>query len=339
MKKIIISDVTLRDGNHAVNHALSSKIIEEYCDQAENNKMDVVEVGHGNGLGASSLAIGRSVISDSKMLKTARKRLKKSKLSVHSIPGFSKIRDLNMAIDHGVDIVREGCNSTESDIIEKQVEFCKRKNTEVWGVLMMFHLIKSKKIYMEKIKFLKKIGLKKIIIMDSAGCLYPEEIKNIFNNLKKYNFETGIHAHNNLGFAMANSLIAVQNGCKIVDLSIRGFGAGAGNTQLETFLTILDQKKLIPKLNLESIYKMSDIFPKILLKNKINHKEVFSETINILTARYGLFSGFSSHIRKFCDSMNLDKIEACKFVGKKKLVAGQEDLLMNILTNLKNEKN
>ena len=92
-------------------------------------------------------------------------------------------------------------------------------------------------------------------------------------------------------------------------------------------------------MHLESIYKMSDIFPKILLKNKINHEDVFSETINILTARYGLFSGFSSHIKKFCDTMKLDKIEACKVVGKKKLVAGQEDLLMNILINLKNEKN
>ncbi len=50
-------------------------------------KFHIVEVGHGNGLGASSILIGQSIYSDKEMLKIARNNLKNSKLGVHIIPG------------------------------------------------------------------------------------------------------------------------------------------------------------------------------------------------------------------------------------------------------------
>ena len=144
-KKIIISDVTLRDGNHAVNHSINANVIRKYCESIDKTGVNIVEVGHGNGLGASSLSIGRSVISDEKSLKIARSILKKAKLSIHSIPGFSKIDDLKKAIDCGVDIFRIGTNSTEIDTTFTQIEFCKKNNVECWGVLMMAHLVYDKK--------------------------------------------------------------------------------------------------------------------------------------------------------------------------------------------------
>ena len=164
-------------------------------------------------------------------------------MSVHSIPGFSTIDHLKSAIDLGVDIFRIGCNATEIDIIEKQVDFCKKNKVETWGVLMMFHLINKKNEYLKKIEFLKKIGLKTIIIMDSAGCLTPSDVKNIFSNLKKFKINFGFHAHNNLGCAVWNTIEAYDNGANILDASIRGFGAGAGNAQLEILLTILKKRK------------------------------------------------------------------------------------------------
>ena len=125
--KLIISDVTLRDGNHAVNHSISREIIKKYCKEAEKANIKIIEVGHGNGLGASSLSIGKSLITDEVALTTARKALKKAKLSIHSIPGFSRITDLQKAIDCGVDIFRIGTNSSEIDTVYSQVKFCNKK--------------------------------------------------------------------------------------------------------------------------------------------------------------------------------------------------------------------
>ena len=72
MKNIIISDVTLRDGNHAVKQQINKDVINLYSKFAEKNKMDILEVGHGNGLGASSLTIGRSKVSNLESIKIAK---------------------------------------------------------------------------------------------------------------------------------------------------------------------------------------------------------------------------------------------------------------------------
>jgi len=337
MKKIVISDVTLRDGNHAVNHSINLKIISEYCRFAENAKIPIIEIGHGNGLGASSLSIGRSYVSDSRALKEAKKKLKKTKLSIHSIPGFSTLDHLSLAIDSGVDIFRIVCNSTEIDTIVKQVEFCKNNNVETWGVLMMFHLVYSNKEYLKKIKFLKDIGLKTIIIMDSAGCLLPNDVRKIFLNIKKFKLNFGFHAHNNLGCAIYNSIEALNAGATILDASMRGFGAGAGNTQLEILLSILKKNKLVSEIDLDSVYQMSENFKSLLENSGLNYVTAFSEPMNMLSANFGLFSGFASQVNFFAKKFKLNKLEAFKAIAEKKLVAGQEDLIMNIMYNLKNK--
>jgi 4-hydroxy 2-oxovalerate aldolase len=340
-KNIIISDVTLRDGNHAVNHSINEKVIRNYCEVINETGVNIVEVGHGNGLGASSLSIGRSRISDEKALKIARSALKKTKLSIHSIPGFSRLDDLKKAIDCGVDIFRIGTNSTEIDTTFSQIEFCKKNKVEFWGVLMMAHLVYDKqKTYLEKVKFLHNLGVKTIVIMDSAGIFLPDDIKDIILNIKKrFKIKVGFHGHNNLGNAIWNSISAYLNGAEIVDVSIKGFGAGAGNAQMDIFLTVLEKIGHTTNIRLDKIYKIAKKFPQILKKEKINYSNPFSEPKNIMSANYGLFSGFASKVDYFSDKFKLDDIKAFKAIGNKRLVAGQEDLIFNILYNLKKKKN
>lgn len=337
-KKIIISDVTLRDGNHAVNHSINSNVIKKYCLLAEESGVNILEVGHGNGLGASSLSIGRSAISDEKILKTARSYLKKTKLSVHSIPGFSRIDDLKMANDCGVDIIRIGTNSTEIDTIFSQVEFCKKNKIEYWSVLMMAHLVyDKKKTYLKKIQYLYNLGVRTVVIMDSAGVFLPNDISSIIKNIKKkFNIKLGFHGHNNFGSAVWNSIIAFESGADIIDLSIKGFGAGAGNAQMDVFLTVLDRLGYKNKIKLDKIYKIAKKFPMILKKEKIIYSNPFSEPKNIMSANYGLFSGFASKVDYYSNKFKLDDVESFKAIGKKRLVAGQEDLIFNVLFNLKN---
>lgn len=338
MKKIIISDVTLRDGNHAVNHQISEDVIKKYCIFAEQSKIPIIEVGHGNGIGASSLSVGIAKLSDKKLLNIARKILKKTKLSVHSIPGFSKFDDLKLAIDSGVDIIRVGCNSSDIDIIVKQIEFCKKNNVECWGVLMMFHMILKENKYVKSIKFLKDLGLKNVIIMDSAGYLLPDDVKKIITKITNlFKINIGFHAHNNLGYAIGNSIEAIKSGANIIDVSMNGFGAGAGNAQLEIFLTILKRMNIFNKINLEKVYEMSEEFEKMIKKTNPGYKNPFSTGPNILSATNGLFSGFASQVSFFCKEYGVSKLKAFKEIGKKQLVAGQEDLIMNVIFNLKNK--
>ena len=339
MTDIKISDVTLRDGNHAVNHQINKNIIREYSKFAEKNNIDILEVGHGNGLGASSLSVGRSRISNVEAIIEARKVLKKTKLSVHSIPGFSTFDDLQKAIDAGTDIVRLGCNSLDIDIIEQQLNYCKQNKVEVWCVLMMFHQIYKENKYIPIIKNLKKLGIQTFVVMDSAGILLPNDIVNIFKNLKKLGIKSGFHAHNNLGCAISNTIESINNGAKIIDCSMRGFGAGAGNAQLEIIISILKKIKKINKFKEISIYEMSENFLDILKRNNLFYKDVFTDPISISTGINGLFSGFSKKIVNYAEEFGISKFDISNLAGEKNLVAGQEDLLMNIAHNLYSKKN
>jgi 4-hydroxy 2-oxovalerate aldolase len=106
-KFILMSDPSLRDGNHAVGHSLTPDQIAAYCRIAEGAGVPIVEVGHGNGIGASSLQLGRAAAPDGALLKAARDNLKRTLLGVHVIPGFATIeRDLKPAMDAGVDVFR-----------------------------------------------------------------------------------------------------------------------------------------------------------------------------------------------------------------------------------------
>tara|TARA_Y200000002_G_scaffold378515_1_gene386035 strand:- start:610 stop:1632 length:1023 start_codon:yes stop_codon:yes gene_type:complete len=334
MKNIIISDVTLRDGNHAVKHQINKDIIKIYSKFAEENKIDILEVGHGNGLGASSLTIGRSKVSNLDAIKLAKKNLKKTKLSVHSIPGFSTLEDLKSAIDNGVDLIRVGCNSSDIDIIERQFLYCKKNKVESWCVFMMFHQIYTNNRYITIVKNLKKLGIKTFIVMDSAGILLPEDIKKIFKNLKKLNVRSGFHGHNNLGCAVSNTLEAIKHGATIVDCAIRGFGAGAGNTQLELIIALFKKLSISNKFNERQFFNMSDQFVNILKRNRIDYQDIFTSPISISTGLNGLFSGFSSKIRSFAEKYNVSSYDISNLAGEKQLAAGQDDLLMNIAHNL-----
>ena len=79
MARIKIFDATLRDGSHAIAHQFTKKDIRDYCKVMDSAGMDVIIVGHGNGVGASSLQVGLSKLTDIEMLQTARENLQTTK--------------------------------------------------------------------------------------------------------------------------------------------------------------------------------------------------------------------------------------------------------------------
>ena len=333
MNNILITDSSLRDGNHSVRHSISLNSIEQYCVFAEEANVPVVEVGHGNGLGASSILIGRSKHSDKEMLTTARKHLKNSKLGVHIIPGMATIkRDVEQAVDLGVDVFRVASHCTEASITESHITYLKNKNKTVYGVLMMSPLASTNTL-VEQSKLMQNYGAEAVIIMDSTGTYLPQDVEERITALRSHlDISIGFHAHNNLGCAIANSLIAARSGATILDACIRGFGAGAGNAALEI---------LVPTLKLCG-YNTNIIFEKLIVHaDKVMDylvPAVVSITpVNILTGLYKLFSGFEKPIIKASKLNGIEYSSLIFELGNRKLVAGQEDLITEIAQQLKDK--
>lgn len=331
MMEVIITDSSLRDGNHAVKHTISLESVKQYCQVADEAGIPIVEVGHGNGIGASSLLIGRSKHTDYDMLSTARENLKHSRLGIHIIPGIATVKkDISMAIDVGVDVYRVATHCTEATLSKSHIEYLKSKNKTVFGVLMMSALADVNTL-VENAKTMESYGAEAIIIMDSTGTYLPIDVQERVKALRQaLDIEIGFHAHDNLGLATANSLIAAENGAKYIDACIRGFGAGAGNAHLEMIIPVLEN----------SGFKLGIDFKKVIVEaDKVSEylvKEIpVSTPVNVLTGLNRLFSGFEKPIIKASKLYGIEYSSLIFELGNRKLVAGQEDLILEVAQKLK----
>jgi 4-hydroxy 2-oxovalerate aldolase len=330
MSKILISDPTLRDGNHAVNHQMNAHQIKAYASAADAAGIPVVEVGHGNGLGASSLQVGESLLDDETILRIARESLTHSKLGIHVMPGFATInKDLKMALDMGVDVFRVAAHCTEADITQRHISYVRDRGKEVYGVLMMSHMA-SKDVLAEEAQKMESYGAEGVIIMDSAGAYLPVDVKERIGELvKRLNIPVGFHAHNNLGMAIANSVAAADAGATILDGTARGFGAGAGNAQLEVLVAVLERIGYSTGIDLYKILDASDLAEEEVLREIPRIK-----TSSIVSGLAGVFSGFAKHVERISGEYGVDPRDVFFELGRRKIVAGQEDMIIEVATTL-----
>lgn len=328
--RIVISDPTLRDGNHAVQHELSVEQIAAYCKAADAAGVSIVEVGHGNGLGASSLLVGESKTPDRIALETARKNLNRSKLGIHVIPGFATIeRDLKPALDLGVDVVRVAAHCSEADICERHISFSRSQGVEVWGCLMMSHMI-SPVLLLEQARKMESYGAEGIVFMDSAGHYLPEDVRQRVELLAgELSISVGFHAHNNLGLAIANSIAAADAGATLLDGCARGFGAGAGNAQLEVLVAVLERLGYSTGIDLYKILDAADLAEKTLMR------EIPAiRSVSIVSGMAGVFSGFMKPVTRIAKEFNVDPRDVFFELGRRKIVAGQEDMILEVAKEL-----
>ena len=329
-RRITIADLTLRDGNHAISHQLGAEDIRQYSRAAERACIDVVEVGHGNGLGASSLQVGRAALSDTEMLTAAREELRESRLGVLSIPGFSTVeRDLKPALECGVDEVRVGTHCTEADVTRQQITLLREMDVVVKGILMMSHMASVEKL-LEQALLMQGYGAHAVILMDSAGAYTSEDVRTRISALVDgLEMEVGFHAHNNLGLAVANSLVAIESGASIVDVTARGFGPGAGNTPLELVAANLHAGNVDTRLKLIESMDAADVADETFIKSVPTN-----DSVTIASGIAGVFSGFASHARRAGERFGVDPREILFELGRRGVVAGQEDTIVEVALSL-----
>lgn len=330
MTKLIITDVTLRDGSHGVSHQLREKDISKYCQAAESSGLPIVEVGHGNGLGASSALIGYSLISDELMLTTARENLKTTRLGIHAIPGIAtRNRELKMALDLGVDSFRIASHCTEADTTKKHIEFVRNQDKEAVGVLMMSHMATPKQLA-EQASMMVSYGATSVLIMDSAGAYLPEDVHERIQILvESTGVNIGFHAHNNLGMGIANNLAAVRAGATKLDGCARGLGAGAGNAQIEVMVPVLHKYGYDTGIDQNDLLDAADVASENFAGNgpTIN-------SLSLISGLSGVFSGFVKPVIAAAKEYGVDPKEIFWELGRRKTVAGQENLITEVAQEL-----
>lgn len=248
-------ECTLRDGSYAVNFQFTKQDTANIVRALETVGFDMIEVGHGVGLGASEKTNQVAAETDEAYLKVTAETVKNADWGMFCIPGIADLSHVHMSANYGMKFIRIGCNVEEYEKTKPFIECAKK-----YGMLVCTNLMKSYTVTPARLADvmleLEKYGADIVYIVDSAGGMLPTELKDYINQVREKSptLRLAFHGHNNLGMAVANALVAVELDVEIIDTTLLGLGRSSGNVPTEQFLCVLMRKGIL--LNCDPIAVM-----------------------------------------------------------------------------------
>jgi len=327
--RIRIIDTTLRDGSHAMKHKFTIENVKAIASALDEAGVYGIEISHGDGLAGSSIQYGWALHSDEERLSAANEVVKNSKIAVLLIPGIGTRNDLQKAFECGAKIARIATHVTEADISEQHIKMAKDMGLEVMTFLMLSHMEPPGKV-LEQAKLMESYGADVVNVVDSAGAMFPDDVRAKVGILKEHlSVEVGFHAHENLGLAIGNTLAAIKEGATVIDGTLCGLGAGAGNTPTEVLVAVLDKLGYETGVDLYKIMKSAEE----IMRPRMPRPQVIDRA-SLALGYAGVYSSFLLHTYKAAERFKVDPLDILLELGKLRVVGGQEDMIVDVAYEL-----
>ena len=257
-EKLYIFDTTLRDGaqTQGVDFSLEDKL--KIANSLDNLGVDYIEGGW-PGANPTDTEFFQKKIKLNNSILTAFGMTKRSGRSAENDPGLSALLNTNTPAvclvgkswDFHVDVAL-GISEKENleNISESTKHFVKKNKEFMFDAEHFFDGFKNNKNYaISCIKSAYDNGARWIVLCDTNGGTFPHEVTEIVSEVIKLipGKNLGIHAHNDTGNAVANSLAAVLTGVRQIQGTINGLGERCGNANLMSIIPTIHLKDIFSK--------------------------------------------------------------------------------------------
>jgi 4-hydroxy 2-oxovalerate aldolase len=332
---IRITDSSMRDGSHAVAHQFTETAIRDMVTALDQARIPVLEVSHGDGLGGSSFNYGFSKVNERTLIKIAVDNASYAKIACLILPGVGTVDDIAAVHDLGVSIVRVATHCSEADVSAEHFGMARQLGLETVGFLMMAHSLEPDELAKQG-RIMVDAGCQCVYVVDSAGALIMEQVSDRISALVGElgdEAQVGFHGHQNMSLAVANSLLAIRAGATQIDACTRALGAGAGNTPTEVLAAVCQRIGIKTGIDL---FSLIDAAEDVVRPNM--ESEPIVDRMSLLMGYTGVYSSFLKHANRAAERYAVSGPEILLRAGQRKLVGGQEDLLIDIALEIVAER-
>lgn len=291
MKNVMIMDCTLRDGANVVGNGFSADLTKMMIEGLIRSNIKDIEIGNCLGLGAYEANNSVAPLTDIEYLELVQPYLSQAEIGMFIGVKNANKKNIELAAKYDLKFLRIGENAGDGKNACDSIRLVKEYGMKCRYSMMKGYILSADDLA-EEAKMLADCGLDEITIMDSAGTMMPDQVKEYVSKMvARVDIPVAFHGHNNIGLSSANALAAAEAGATVLDSGLMGMARSAGNCATEVAVAAFQR---LGEMQYVDFYALLDFIDNELAPamSKYGYKSAISP-IDLIYGLAGCHSSFA----------------------------------------------